>query len=120
MDRLSVKGVLLAFACATFPTLAGIGLPTAAAQADVSSTYTSDGTLVRDRVPQPAIVPRNLLEIDRTDKPDRMLPGTPAFGPETPQAPIGRGRPREEPRPFFRERRYGVSSCPPLSGTNDR
>jgi hypothetical protein len=106
MDRLSVKGVLLAFGCAAFPTLAGIGLPTAAAQAIVSSADTSGSTLVSGRAPQPAFDPGDLLEIEEEGRPGDMLPRMPAFGSETPPAPIATG-----PLDVIRESIFGAASA---------
>ena len=106
MGRSSGKGVLLALAYAAFPTMAGIGPPTAAAQANVSSADTSDSAIVRDSAPQPAIIPRDLLEIIGTDEPDRMLPGMPAFGPGTPLASIAQG-----PLAVIRESIFGSGSA---------
>jgi hypothetical protein len=90
MGRLSVKWVALALIGAAFPSIAGIGLPTAAAQAEVSPPGAFYSTLAQDCAPQPDFDRRDLLEVDRPDQPGRVFPRTSAFGPETLPDPIAR------------------------------
>ena len=106
MGRFSVQGVSLALTCAAFTLLTGIGLPTAAAQTDVSSTGSVQNTTARDSTPSSAIFPGGLLDVDETYEPVHMLSGTPAFGPETPPARIARG-----PLDVIRESIFGEATA---------
>ena len=81
MSRLSVNGALLALLCAAFPTLAGIGLPTAGAETDGAYDGAFSSGLAQDRAPQPGIIPRDLLGVDETEEPGRVLPRRAAIRP---------------------------------------
>src|SRR5262249_3067931 len=105
MGALSAKGVPLALACWALPILSGVGLPTARAQADVSSTTAAfNSTAVADP-PPPAIVASGLLEIEERPAPSCVIPGSAAFGPDRPPARVATG-----PLDVIRESIFGAAS----------
>jgi hypothetical protein len=80
MGGLWVKEVPLALACVAILFLSGIGLPTAQAQGDVSSTGVLDSAPVGDAPLRPVIVPRPALVSDELQVPGPPVPR--ARGPE--------------------------------------
>src|SRR5262249_4112578 len=73
------------------PILSGVGLPTARAQANVSSTTAAFDSAVVADPPPPAIVASGLLEIDEPPAPSCVIPGLAACGPARPPDRVATG-----------------------------